>query len=478
MKHTLEFYIDGAWVTPESNKTVPVVNPATEQEIAPVAIGNVADTDKAVVAAKKAFPAWADTPVAERLALLKKLLIMYEERNNQMGDIISQEMGAPLSIAHAQQAAVGSMHLADAIKAMEEFETENAMGGDLNTQIIREPIGVCGLITPWNWPMNQIMLKISPALAAGCTVVLKPSELSPFNALFLAEMIDEVGFPAGVFNLVNGDGEGVGSRLSNHPDIQMISFTGSIRAGKAITKASADTIKRVTLELGGKGANIIFADADDDAVKRGVLHCFHNSGQSCNAPTRMLIERSVYDQAVATATAIAQSATVGNPADNGKHIGPVISQLQWQKIQDLIQTGIDEGATLLAGGMGKPECFETGYYIKPTVFADVTMNMTLWQQEVFGPVLIMTPFDTEEQAVTMANDTVYGLTNYIQTQDEIKARRVARQMKTGQVEINGAPRSTCLPFGGYGQSGNGREGGHWGLEDFFETKAVTGWLQA
>lgn len=475
MENNLKFYIDGTWVVPYSDVTIPVINPATEQEIAPVAIGNAQDADRAVAAAKKAFPAWADTPVSERIALLKKLLAVYQERNEQMGDIISEEMGAPITIAHSQQATVGSLHLTDAIEAMENFVSENIVGD--NDCIMREPMGVCGLITPWNWPMNQVMLKISPALAAGCTVVLKPSELSPFNAIFLAEMIDEVGFPAGVFNLVNGDGEGVGTCLSSHPDIAMISFTGSTRAGKAISKSAADTIKRVSLELGGKGANIIFADADENAVKRGVLHCFHNSGQSCNAPTRMLVERSIYENAVATAKSVAEHQQVGMPNEEGRHIGPVISKVQYDKIQSLIQSGIDEGATLLVGGTGKPDGFETGYFVRPTIFTDVTPDMTLWEQEVFGPVLTITPFDTEEQAIAMANDTVYGLTNYIQTTDENKARRVARQMRTGQVEMNGADRATSLPFGGYGQSGNGREGGHWGLEDFLETKAVTGWSQ-
>ena len=473
MKHNLEFYIDGAWIQPESNVTAPVINPATEQAITTVAIGNTLDADKAVAAAKHALPAWSSTPVEERLALLKKLLALYQEKNDLMGDIISQEMGAPIEMAQTQQAAVGSMHLQDAIKAMEEFVLENDIGE--NTQVLREPIGVCGLITPWNWPMNQVMLKISPALAAGCTVVLKPSELSPFNAIFLAEMIDEVGFPAGVFNLVNGDGEGVGARLSNHPDINMISFTGSTRAGRAISKAAADTIKRVSLELGGKGANIIFADADEKAIKHGVLSCFHNSGQSCNAPTRMLVERSFYDKAKALATEVASVTTIDQPGEKGNHIGPVVSEVQYNKIQTLIQSGIDEGATLLAGGTGKPKGFETGYFVRPTVFADVTPEMTLWEQEVFGPVLVMCPFDSEEEAVRLANDTVYGLTNYVQTTDIEKARRVARQMKTGNVEMNGVPRATFVPFGGYGQSGNGREGGQWGLEDFMETKAVIGW---
>lgn len=473
MKHNLEFYIDGAWVTPESHTTVAVINPATEEEIAPIAIGNDADTDKAVAAARKAFPRWSATPVDERLRLLKKLLALYQQRNDEMGDIISKEMGAPVGIAHSQQAAVGSKHLEDAIGAMKTFVCENDMGK--NTQIIREPIGVCALITPWNWPMNQIMLKISPSLSAGCTVVLKPSELSPFSALFLTEMIDEIGFPAGVFNLVNGDGAGVGSRLSNHPDIDMVSFTGSTRAGTVISKAAADTIKRVSLELGGKGANIIFADADDEAVKRGVMRCFNNSGQSCNAPTRMLVERSMYDTAVAIAKETAEKTQVDMPEKEGKHIGPVVSAQQYAKIQNLIQSGIDEGATLLVGGTGKPDGLETGYFVRPTVFADVSESMTLWREEVFGPVLTIAPFDSEEHAITMANDTLYGLTNYIQTEDEDKARRVARQMRAGNVEINGIPRATSVPFGGYRQSGNGREGGRWGLEDFMETKAVVGW---
>ena len=473
MQNNLNFYIDGQWKKPNSTETTSVINPSTEDEIAPITMGNIQDADDAVAAAKKAFPSWSATPLEERLKLLERFLEIYTERNDELADIISQEMGAPAVIAKTQQAPCGASHLQDAITAARQFAYDEKFSD--NTQIVKEPIGVCALITPWNWPMNQIMLKISPALATGCTVVLKPSELSPFSGMFVAQMIDDAGFPAGVFNLINGHGETVGSRLSVHPDIDMVSFTGSTRAGSAITKAAADTVKRVSLELGGKGANIIFADADDDAVARGVHHCFHNSGQSCNAPTRMLVERSVYDKAVATAKAIADETKIGLGGADGDHIGPVISDTQHKKVQRLIQAGIDDGARLVAGGTGKPEGFEKGYFVRPTVFADITQDMTLWSEEVFGPVLSMTPFDTEEEAITMANDTVYGLTNYVQTTDMDKARRIARSVRSGMVEVNGSPRASNIPFGGYKQSGNGREGGHWGVEDFLENKAIIGW---
>ena len=341
--------------------------------------------------------------------------------------------------------------------------------------MLYEPIGVCALITPWNWPMNQVSLKVAAAAIAGCTMVLKPSEESPLNAMIFAEAVDAAGFPPGVFNLINGDGAGVGTQLSVHPDVDMVSFTGSTRAGTLITKAAADSLKRVTLELGGKGANIIFNDADAKAVKRGVLHCMNNTGQSCNAPTRMLVQREVYDQAVATATEVAGIVQVGPAHESGRHIGPVVNEVQFNKIQALIQTGIDEGARLVAGGTGRPDGMEKGFYVQPTIFADVTNQMTISREEIFGPVLSILPFDTEEEAIEMANDTVYGLTNYIQTQDSEKGKRVARQLRSGMVEMNGQSRGAGAPFGGMKQSGNGREGGVWGLEDFLEVKSVSGW---
>jgi aldehyde dehydrogenase (NAD+) len=341
--------------------------------------------------------------------------------------------------------------------------------------VLYEPIGVCALITPWNWPMNQVSLKVAAAAIAGCTMVLKPSEESPLNAMIFAEAVDAAGFPPGVFNLINGDGAGVGTQLSVHPDVDMVSFTGSTRAGTLITKAAADSLKRVTLELGGKGANIIFNDADAKAVKRGVLHCMNNTGQSCNAPTRMLVQRDVYDPAVATATEVAGIVHVGPAHESGRHIGPVVNEVQFNKIQALIQTGIDEGARLVAGGTGRPDGMEKGFYVQPTIFADVTNQMTISREEIFGPVLSILPFDTEEEAIEMANDTVYGLTNYIQTQDSEKGKRVARQLRSGMVEMNGQSRGAGAPFGGMKQSGNGREGGVWGLEDFLEVKSVSGW---
>jgi aldehyde dehydrogenase (NAD+) len=341
--------------------------------------------------------------------------------------------------------------------------------------VLYEPIGVCALITPWNWPMNQVSLKVAAAAIAGCTMVLKPSEESPLNAMIFAEAVDAAGFPPGVFNLINGDGAGVGTQLSVHPDVDMVSFTGSTRAGTLITKAAADSLKRVTLELGGKGANIIFNDADAKAVKRGVLHCMNNTGQSCNAPTRMLVQREVYDQAVATATEVAGIVQVGPAHESGRHIGPVVNEVQFNKIQALIQKGIDEGARLVAGGTGRPDGMEKGFYVQPTIFADVTNQMTISREEIFGPVLSILPFDTEEEAIEMANDTVYGLTNYIQTQDSEKGKRVARQLRSGMVEMNGQSRGAGAPFGGMKQSGNGREGGVWGLEDFLEVKSVSGW---
>jgi aldehyde dehydrogenase (NAD+) len=380
-------------------------------------------------------------------------------------------MGAPTDLSKNSQWGAGVWHLDGFLEALENFEFEYAMGAD---RMRKEPIGVCAMITPWNWPMNQVFLKAIPALLVGCTMVLKPSEVAPLSSIVFTEMMHEAGFPAGVFNMVNGDGVGVGSQLSAHPDVDMVSFTGSTRAGIAISKAAADALKRVSLELGGKGANIVFADADEKAVKRGVIHCMQNSGQSCNAPTRMMVESSRYADAVDQAKAAADATQVGPTTESGRHIGPVVSELQFNKIQGLIETGIKEGATLVSGGLGRPEGMNKGFFVRPTVFADVTPDMTIYREEIFGPVLAITPFESEEQAVQMANDTVYGLTNYIQTQDDDKRLRVARQVRSGMVETNGVSRINGSPFGGYGQSGNGREGGTWGLEEFCETKAISG----
>ncbi|MEM6904834.1 MAG: aldehyde dehydrogenase family protein, partial [Pseudomonadota bacterium] len=464
MQDARNFYINGAWVAPLEGTPLEVLNPSTEEPFATISLGGQADTDAAVAAAKAAFPAWAKAPKATKVAALERLLEAYKARAEDMAQAISQEMGAPIAMARASQVGAGLGHLQVAIETLKGFEFEHEM--DPNTpgsRILKEPIGVCALITPWNWPMNQVVLKVAPALAAGCTVILKPSEVAPLSSHVFAEMIEAAEIPAGVFNLVNGDGPGVGSQLSVHPDVDMVSFTGSTRAGKLITKAAADTIKRVTLELGGKGANIIFADADEKAVVRGVRHCFNNSGQSCNAPTRMLVERSVYGKAVETAQAVAEGTEVSAADVEGRQIGPVVSEVQWEKIQGLIQQGIDEGARLVAGGVGRPEGLNRGYFARPTVFADVEPDMTIWREEIFGPVLAITPFDSEDEAIEMANDTAYGLTNYVQTQDVDKARRAARVLRSGMVEINGQSRGAGAPFGGYRQSGNGREGGVWGL---------------
>ena len=471
-----EFYINGQWVAPSASNDFDVINPSTEEPCAVISLGGQADTDAAVAAARAALPGWMATPVAERIALVEKLAGIYQTRNEDLAQAMSLEMGAPIDLARAAQAGAGMYHLNTFIRAAKAFAFEHPLDDHApNDRIIHEAVGVAGLITPWNWPMNQITLKVGAAAIAGCTMVLKPSEQSPLNAMIFAELMDAAGFPPGVFNLVNGDGVGVGSQLSSHPDVDMISFTGSTRAGTAISKAAADTLKKVHLELGGKGANVVFADADASAVKRGVLHMMNNTGQSCNAPSRMLVQRPIYDQAVETAAEVANMVKVGPAAEEGRHIGPVVNEVQWRKIQDLIQKGIDEGARLVAGGTGRPEGLNKGYYVRPTVFADANNQMTIAREEIFGPVLTMIPFDTEEEAVEIANDTPYGLTNYVQTQDGERANRMARALRSGMVEMNGKSRSAGSPFGGMKQSGNGREGGIWGLEDFLEVKAVGGW---
>ncbi|SHF61392.1 aldehyde dehydrogenase (NAD+) [Litoreibacter ascidiaceicola] len=473
MSNLKNFYINGQWVAPSAANDFDVINPSNEEVCATISLGGEADTNAAVAAARAAFESWAFTPKAEKLALLRKLLEIYKARSEEMAQAMSMEMGAPMKLSRAQQVGAGSWHLEGFINAFETFEFDTPYTATEMT--LREPIGVCALITPWNWPMNQIVLKVVPAIAAGCTVVLKPSEVAPLSGILFSEFMDEAGFPAGVYNMVNGDGPGVGSQLSAHPDVDMVSFTGSSRAGKLISKSAADTLKRVSLELGGKGANIIFADARADAVTDGAVRCFRNTGQSCNAPTRMFVERSRFDEAVVQAKEAAEATKVAPASEDGGHIGPLVSEMQFDKVQGLIEVGIKEGATLLAGGPGRPDGLNRGYYARPTIFTDVTPDMTIYKEEIFGPVLCLMPFDSEAEVIEMANDTPYGLTNYIQTEDTEKRRRVARRLRSGMVETNGSGFAQGSPFGGYKQSGNGREGGVFGIEEFLEVKAVSGW---
>ena len=471
-----EFYINGQWVAPAAPRDCAVIDPSTEDACAVISLGGQADTDAAVAAAKAAFPRWAATPPAERRAIVTRILDQYEARKEEFAKAISMEMGAPIDFALEQQAPCLPWHTNNFLRAFDAIEWVRPLGAHApDTMIAMEPIGVVGLITPWNWPVNQIALKAIPAMLAGCTCVLKPSEESPLNAMLFAEFCHDAGVPPGVFNLVNGDGMGVGAQLSSHPDVEMISFTGSTRAGRAISKAAAETLKRVTLELGGKGANVIIADADEKAVKRGVLHMMNNTGQSCNAPSRMLVERSIYDRVVEEAAEVAKAVKVGPASEHGRHIGPVVNKRQWDQIQGFIQKGIDEGARLVAGGLGLPEGMNKGYYVRPTIFADVTPGMTIEREEIFGPVLSIIPFEDEADAVKIANDTPYGLTNYVQTQDGTRANRMAMSLKSGMVEMNGKPRGAGAPFGGVKASGRAREGGIWGLEEFLEAKAISGW---
>ena len=469
------FYIDGQWVQPSTPNDFEVIDPSTEEVCAIISLGSESDTNLAVEAAKKSFSAWWNTSKEKKLELLNNLLNIYQKRSSDMAQAISLEMGAPKDWSINEQSQSGEDHIKTFINQFQNFEFENYLDEEKGNYISYEPIGVCALITPWNWPINQIALKVLPALAAGCTMILKPSEIAPLSAMLFAEMIHEAGFPKGVFNLINGDGPGVGTQLSSHPDIDMVSFTGSTRAGKLITKNAADTIKRVSLELGGKGANIVFADADEKAVRRGVRRVFNNSGQSCNAPTRLLVEKSIYERAVKEAMEVAEKTDVDIANKEGRHIGPVVSKVQYDKIQNLIHEGIKEGAKLVAGGPDRPAHLNKGYFVKPTVFVDVNNEMTIAKEEIFGPVVSIIPFSTEEEAIKISNDTAYGLTNYIQTKDTNKAQRVARQLRSGMVEINGVGFADGSPFGGYKQSGNGREGGKWGIEEFLEVKSISGW---
>src|ERR1700761_4753841 len=476
MEDHLKFYIDGKWVDPVTPKTEEVINPANEEAFAKISMGSKADVDKAVAAARKAFDTFSQTSREERVALLEKIVAVYQKRYGDIVKAISTEMGAPLSLSQNAQAAIGMGHLQQGIKILKEYEFEQVKG---SYAIRREPIGVVGMITPWNWPINQIACKVVPALAAGCTMILKPSEIAPMNAILWAEVMDEAGVPPGVFNLINGDGPTVGEAMSSHPGIDMMSFTGSTRAGIAVAKASADTVKRVAQELGGKSANIVLDDADlTKAVSSGVSSMMLNSGQSCNAPSRMFVPRSQNDQAIAIAKAAAEKVKCIDPktADAGMGtIGPVVSEVQFNKIQALIQKGIDEGATLVAGGPGRPENMNRGYYVRPTVFANVTNDMTIAREEIFGPVLTMLAYDTEEEAIAQGNATVYGLSGYVQSGNIDRARKVASRLRTGNVHLNGAGGDFSAPFGGYKQSGNGREWGDHGFEEFLETKAVLGY---
>jgi len=471
-----DFYINGKWVAPKNLKEIEVINPSTEKSCAVISLGGKDDVNAAVTAAKNAFESWAFTPKNKRVELLEMLYVVYKKRWAEIADAITLEMGAPKDFSSQLQTGTGASHIKSFTRYLKEFNFEKVLGDHAKDQkILYEPKGVCALITPWNWPMNQVCLKVIPALAAGCTMVLKPSELAPLSAMILAEMIDEVKFPAGVFNLVNGDGATTGDALTSHPDVNMISFTGSTRAGALISKNAAKDFKRISLELGGKGANIIFKDADPEAVERGALRCFRNSGQSCNAPTRMLVEKSIYSETVERVKKFANEMKVDVSAKEGDHIGPVISDTQFNKIQTLIQKGINEGAKLVAGGLGKPDGLDKGYFVKPTAFADVNNQMEIARTEIFGPVLSIIPFETEEDAISIANDTPYGLTNYIQTQDQQKANRVARKLRSGMVDVNGAGIAVDAPFGGYKHSGIGREAGALGIEEFLEVKTVGGW---
>lgn len=468
-----KFYIDGAWVAPAAGvTTMPIRNPASNAQIGTLSLGTEADVDRAVAAARHAFESFGFTPKAERLALLYRLRDETAARMEELAQAISTEMGAPITMAREVQADAALGHLDAFIAALEGQEEEETLpNGDI---LSREPIGVCGLITPWNWPVNQIALKVIPALAAGCTCVLKPSEHTPLSAQIYAEIVDAAGYPAGVFNMVQGDGPTVGAAMSRHPGIDMMSFTGSTRGGRAVQKDAAETIKRVTLELGGKSPNIIFADADLPArVAEGVTNCFYNTGQSCDAPTRLLVERACLPQVLEHVQLAAQAQGVGDPAQEGDHIGPLFDEIQYHRVQALIEAGMAEGARLLVGGPGKPEGLEAGWYVRPTVFVDLSPDMRIWREEIFGPVLAIMPFDTEAEAIALANDTEYGLAAYIQTGDAERAARVARALRAGTIYVNGKGASYGSPFGGFKQSGNGREGGLPGLEDYQELKLRT-----
>jgi aldehyde dehydrogenase (NAD+) len=473
MVDRLKFYIDGAWTAPASAKTMPVVNPATEEAMYEIALGSAADVDKAVAAARRAFENYSMTTPEERAALLERVIEVYKGRMKEIATAISDEMGAPLPLAERAQAAAGLGHLMTTLEVLKTYPFEERLG---SAMLLREPVGVAGMITPWNWPLNQIACKVAPALAAGCTMVLKPSEYTPTSALIFAEVLHEAGLPAGVFNLINGLGPEVGAAMASHPGLDMISFTGSTRAGIDVAQRAAPSVKRVTQELGGKSANIILDDANfEKAIGGGAAHCFMNSGQSCNAPTRMLVPFARMEEAAAIAKATADKTKVGDPKEAGTVIGPVVNRTQWEKIQALIEKGIQEGATLTAGGPGRPAGLNKGYYVRPTVFANVTSDMTIAREEIFGPVLSIIGFKDDEDAIRIANDTPYGLAGYVSSGDTGRARRVSRRIRAGNVNLNGVFNERAAPFGGFKQSGNGREWGRFGLEEYLEVKAVAGW---
>lgn len=472
MSHAKQFYIDGAWVDPVSRETADVINPATEEVVETIALGSASDVDRAVAAAKKAFESFSQTTKAERLALLDKIIAGYIERKDELAAAITTEMGAPSWLAAAAQVPAGLMHIVTAKQVLEGFEFEEERG---KTLIVHEPVGVCALISPWNWPLNQITCKVAPAIAAGCTMVLKPSEVAPLSALIFAEILHDAGVPAGVFNLVNGDGLTVGSAMSSHPDVDMVSFTGSTRAGIEVARNAAPTVKRVSQELGGKSANIVLDDVDfAKVVANGVVSMFNNSGQSCNAPSRMLVPNSRMDEAAKIAAEAAAGVKPGDPNAEDTRIGPVVSQNQYDRIQRLIEKGIAEGAKLAAGGPGKPEGLEVGYYVKPTVFSHVKNDMTIAREEIFGPVLVMIGYEDDDDAVRIANDTDYGLSGYVSGSRD-RAIAIAKRLRTGNVHLNGAGPDFAAPFGGYKQSGNGREWGREGFDEFLEVKAIMGY---
>jgi aldehyde dehydrogenase (NAD+) len=473
MEHALEFYIDGRWVQPDSDARLAVINPATEQPFCEIAMGNLADVDAAVMAARRAFPAFASTFPAERKQLLRRILDAFMDRYDEIAEAIVLEVGAPNALSHDWQAGIGKRHLEQLLRTLDTFEFRKIRH---TTLINQEPVGVAALITPWNWPINQIVCKVAPALAAGCTMVLKPSEIAPINALLFTQVMHDAGVPAGVFNLINGDGPTVGAALAAHPQVDMVSFTGSTRAGIEVARLAAPTVKRVHQELGGKSANILLDDVNlETAVTAGVNSCFGNSGQSCNAPTRMLVPAALHDQAVQIAKRAALSHRLGAPDDAATTMGPVISERQFDAIQRLIAIGIEEGAQLACGGLGRPEHLTTGYYVQPTIFANVTQDMTITREEIFGPVLVIQAYEDEAQAVSMANDSVFGLAAYVQSADLERARAIALQLRAGGVYLNYPDWDASAPFGGYKQSGNGREYAEWGLEAFLETKGIVGW---
>jgi len=473
MRDCRKFYIDGIWVSPIKAHDFTVTNPATEEPVGTISLGSPADVDHAVTAAKRAFESYSETGLDQRRALLKRICEVYQSKIEEMAETISLEMGAPISLSRAAQAPAGLMHFKEIVKVLDRFEFEEYKG---STLMRKEPIGVCGLITPWNWPMNQIACKVAPALAAGCTMVLKPSEMAPLSAYLLTKILDEAGVAPGVFNLVNGDGPTVGAAISSHADVAMVSFTGSTRGGVAVAMAAAPSVKRVTQELGGKSANIILEDADlESAVKEGVQACFRNTGQSCNAPTRILVPQSKMAAAIVVAKQAAETIKVGDPSVENTNLGPLASKVQFEKVQRMISKGIEEGAQLIAGGLGRPEGLEKGYFARPTIFSGVHNDMTIAREEIFGPVLCMIAYQDEEDAVRIANETPYGLSGYITSRDIDRARRVAKRIRSGNVHINGARLDFGGSFGGYKQSGNGREWSDAGLEEFLELKAIFGY---